>query len=109
MKISKINWNKLSKNIPTRIKIAAKAFYEVLLIKDFHGEDTWGETRFEEKQIVLKANLKPKISVETYWHECLHAISEEHHVGLTEEQVLKLESAYPIVRRIVLQLEGINE
>lgn len=109
MKISKINWIKLAKNIPTRVKIASKAFYEVLLIKDFHGEDTWGETRFDERQIVLKADLRPKLSVETYWHECLHAISQEYHVGLNEEQVLKLESAYNTVRRIVLELEGMNE
>ena len=104
-----INWNRIAKNIPTKIKIAVKATYEVLLIKDFHGEDTWGETRFEERQIILKADLKPKIAVETYYHECLHAISEEYHIGLSEEQVLNLEQAYPAMRRIILQLEGLDE
>lgn len=107
--MSRINWKNLAKNIPTRIKIASKAFYEVLLIKDFHGEDTWGETRYDEKQIILKSDLTPKLTVEVFWHECLHAISEEHNVGLTEQQILDLEKVYPVVRRIVLQLEGMNE
>jgi hypothetical protein len=103
------NWNKLAKNIPTKVQITSKIWYEVLLIKDFHGEDTYGEARYYQKQLVLKSDLGPKIKTETYLHEVFHALSEEHNVGLTEEQILHLESAFPYLIRVVKQLEGINE
>jgi hypothetical protein len=79
------------------------------MIKDFHGEDTWGETRFEERQIVLKSNLTSKLMTETYIHELFHAWSHEHGVGLTEEQVLSLEKAIPYIIEAVNSLEGKNE
>lgn len=103
------NWNKLAKNIPTKVQIASKNHYEVLLIKDFHGEDTYGEARYAEKQIVLRSDLGPKIMTETFYHEVLHALSEEHNIGLTEEQVLHFESTLPYLIKIIKQLEGINE
>lgn len=105
----KTNWNKLAKNIPTKVKIAAKTSYEVLLIKDFHGEDTYGETRFDPKQIVLRTGMAPKLTTETYFHEILHAISNEYNIGLTETQVLNFEGSLPYLIKIVKQLEGINE
>lgn len=105
----KISWTKLVKNIPTKVRIAGKTSYEVLFIKDFHDKSTYGEARYNEKQIVLKSDLKPKLMMETYLHEVFHALSEEHHVNLTEEQILNLESAFPYLINIVKQLEGINE
>lgn len=105
----KTNWNKFSKNIPTKAKIASKVHYEVLLIKDFHGEDTYGEARYNQRQIVLKSDLGPKIKTQVYFHEILHALSNEHNIGLTEEQVLNFESALPYLINIIKQLEGINE
>ena len=104
------NWNKLVKSIPTKIKAGPnKGEYEILLIKDFHGQDTYGETRFDPKQIVLRSDLKPKLMMETFWHEFCHAISEEHNVGLTEQQILDLESAFPYFRQFFQKLEGTNE
>lgn len=107
--MSRINWNRLSKNIPTKIKIAPKREYEILHIKDFHGVEQYGETRFDTNQIILKTGLSPKLMTETYWHEILHAISEAYNIGLTEEQVLNLEAAYTTIRRVILKLEGLNE
>lgn len=105
----KTNWNKLVKNIPTRVQVAAKVHYEVLLIKDFHGEDTYGEARYDQRQIVLKSDMGPKITTEVYLHELFHALSNEHNIGLTEEQVLNFEKAFPYIIKAVKQLEGINE
>ena len=49
--MSKIKWNKLTKNIPTRVRASANKTYEVLSIKEFDEKDTLGETRFDAKQI----------------------------------------------------------
>lgn len=103
------NWKKLAKNIPTKVQISAKKDYEVLLIKDFHGEDTYGETRYDQQQIVLKSDLGPKIITEVYFHEILHALSNEHDIGLSEEQVLNFEGTLPYIIKMIKQLEGINE
>lgn len=103
------NWSKLVAQIPTKIKVGPHSEYEILLIKDFHGQDTYGETRFDPKQIVLKSNLKPKLMMETFWHEFLHAVSDEHNVGLTEKQILELESAFPYFQVFFRILEGKDE
>lgn len=65
-----------------------------------------GETRFEEKQIILKAGLGNKTTVDTVFHEFLHAISEEHGIGLTEEQVLQMEGTLPYLIKFLKELNG---
>jgi hypothetical protein len=39
--------------------------------------------------------MSPKLTCETFFHECLHAWSEEFKIGLTEPQVLGLEYILP--------------
>lgn len=88
-----INWFNYLQKIPPRVKIG-KNTYEVLFIQEFKDKEQVGESRFaEEKQIILKINQTVKDTVHTYFHEILHAISEEYSVNLTEKQVLNFEKA----------------
>lgn len=91
-----INWNHLKKRIPSRVIIGNNS-YEILFIDEFNNPSTLGETRLEDKQIVLKNGQTSKELVKTYLHECLHAISEEYDVGLTEQQILKLEDSLTFI------------
>lgn len=93
-----INWNKLKRRIPSRVTFGNNS-YEILYIEQFSNPLTLGETRLEDKQIVLKTDQTPKELVKTYLHECLHAVSEEYEVGLTEQQILKLEDALQYILR----------
>lgn len=110
--MSRINWKKLRKLIPNKVRISPRAFYEILWVQGFHsdkyGDKTYGETRFEPKQIVLNTDQKDKDAVLTFFHEWLHAASEESDAGLTESQVRALETAFPAFRELVLTLEGLN-
>ena len=93
----KIDWVDLVSRITHLIQLK-KAKYEVCWIDDFKDGKTLGETRFNHpKQILIKNGQSSKEAVSTYFHEVLHAVSEEFEVGLTEEQVLKLEKAIPWV------------
>lgn len=87
-----INWKRLVKQIPISVSIA-KEKYEIVWIQDFKDGTTLGETRFDPKQIVIKSNESPKLTVHVYIHEVIHAISNEFNIGLTESQVLALEEA----------------
>lgn len=89
-----MDWKKLKRKIPHRVQIAKAAWYEVLYTDDFKDGTTLGETRFEQRQIVIKNGQSPKMTVVTYLHECAHAFSAEHEINLTETQVLALEKAF---------------
>ena len=108
--MKRINWSKLRKNIPSSLHLGKKVFYEVLWIAGFRSdkfdEKTYGETRYELKQIVLNSDQIDKEATLTYWHEALHSISNEVGANLTETQVRALENAFPIIRELVLTLEG---
>jgi len=67
--------------------------YEILYTEDFKDGKTLGETRFDPRQILLKANESDRETFHTYIHELLHAVSEEYKIGLTEGQVRKLEKS----------------
>lgn len=85
-------WLKYKKRIPSRVQVGNN-HYEILYTDGFNSENTLGETRLEDKQIILRRDLNSKELVKTYLHECLHAISEEFSVGLSEQQILNLEEA----------------
>lgn len=89
-----INWLKYYNKIPSRIKIGT-ASYNVLWVDEFPKDKRQlGETSFiGEKQIVIKLGQSHKEAVHTYWHEILHAISEEFDAGLSEKQVQRLEKS----------------
>lgn len=89
-----MDWKKLRRKIPHRVQVAKNAWYEVAYVDDFKDGSTYGETRFDPRQIVIQNGLSPKLTVTTYIHECAHAFSEEHEAGLTESQILALEKAF---------------
>ena len=101
-----INWKKVKAKIPHRIRVKNKIYYEVLYIDNFKDGKTLGETRFNEKQIILLRSLSPKIMVSTFLHELLHAISFEYNVDLTETQVLNFENSVPYLLPLIW---GLNE
>ena len=83
----------LPKLIPTHVRVTQKVSYEVVYVEDFKGEQfTYGECRYEQRQIVLNKNQPPSELFATYIHELLHAISfETKGLNLTENQVRALE------------------
>lgn len=89
-----INWKRLTEHIPFSVTINNKVNYEILYVDDFKDGNTLGETRFAPRQIVIKKNLKPKLTVITFLHELAHAFSNEHNVDLTETQILALEKCF---------------
>lgn len=108
----KINWAKSKKNIPTKLRIAKRKFFDILWIDslfDTVGNKLFGKTDFEKNQIILNKDQSDKETVETVWHEFCHALDHDDEMGLTEAQVVKLEEAYPFIREFVLTLEGKNE
>lgn len=110
--MQRINWKKLRKNIPNKVRVASRSFYEVVWTQDFHsdksGDLTYGETRFDPQQIVLNTNQKDKEAVHTFVHEVFHALSEEVGANLTESQVRALETAFPAIREMILTLDGLD-
>jgi hypothetical protein len=89
-----MDWKKLRKRIPHRIQVAKNAWYEVVYIDDFKDGNTYGETRFDPRQIVIQNGLPPKLTVTIFLHEACHAFSAEHDINLTETQILALEKAF---------------
>lgn len=82
------------KKIPSKVQISKSKVYEIVWIDSFQNESVLGETRFDKNQIVIKKHLPPKTTVVTYLHEVIHAVSAEHEVELTENQVLALEASF---------------
>lgn len=89
-----VNWKKTKKKIPNRVQFSKNGFYEVVWVDDFPGGNTVGETRFDRKQIAIKKDLSDRLTVITYLHECLHALSHETDAELTESQILNLEKVF---------------
>jgi Zn-dependent peptidase ImmA (M78 family) len=92
----RVQWKALRKRIPTKVHIG-KTPYEIVWIEAFHDGVTVGETRYEQRQIVLKTGENDKETVLTYCHEILHAWSHESGADLTETQVAAMEELIPIL------------
>lgn len=86
----RINWKKLAANIPPHVS-TKDGLYEVLYTEDFKDGKTLGESRFEEKQIVIKKGLSAKETLHVFFHELLHVSSNSVNANLTENQVLAME------------------
>ena len=110
--MNRINWTNLRNNIPTRLKVATKRFFEILWsedMKDTTGTMLHGKTEFDPDRIIINVNQSNKDAVLTLWHEHVHALDHTHDIKLTEGQVIKLEKCYPYVREFVLTVEGIKK
>lgn len=86
-----VNWKKLVKKIPNKVRLSSKGEYEIVWVDSFKEEDVVGETRFDRKQIAIKSKMSPKTTIITYLHEVTHGLSAEHDAQLTENQVLAIE------------------
>lgn len=100
------NWKKLANNIPTKVKIGSGVYYEVLFIKEFlNDSEQTGETRFQERQIILKQGLSKKTTIISLFHEVLHAASAHHEAQLTESQVFKMEDSFDCFYNLIKELD----
>lgn len=89
------NWKKLANKISPQIKVGPRKYYEVLWVDEFPKDhELMGEMRPDSKQVVIRKGLGPKETVGTFFHEFLHAVSDENEVGLTERQVATLEKRF---------------
>lgn len=113
----RINWKKLRKNIPNRVRVMARQHYEVLWSDEFWWDEktnrkTFGITRtYSDKktspdQILLNKKQADKETIHTYFHEFIHGISEHYDIELTESQVEKLEKSFAYIYEFFLTLEG---
>lgn len=96
----RINWKSLVKKIPSSVQIAPKIVYQVVWQKeivDTKGNQLYGLTDLNNHIITIKMDMSARLTVETYIHEVTHAISEHYDLGLTENQVLKIEHAIPVL------------
>lgn len=89
-----VDYDKLASKIPFRVHLGRGIYYEIVWVDDFPDGKTCGETRFEKKQIAIKAGMSTKLTVITLIHEYLHAFSDVYGLGLTENQILKMEKSF---------------
>ncbi len=104
-----MNWKKLKNNIPSKLKTKSKVYFDILWqdnLTDKGGKRLFGLTQFDPNQIILDTQQSEKEAVHTAVHEAWHAFSDSYDIGLTEEQVRKLEKAFPYMHKFYLALEG---
>lgn len=90
-----INWKKLRKQIPSKIQLGSKLYYNVFWANDYKNGELNGECDYEKRQIILNMKQSDRESVVTYFHELAHAISYEYNFDLTESQVRNFERSVP--------------
>lgn len=104
-----IKYKSLKKNIPAHIKVGNNE-YEVLYTDSFKDiskdKIVLGKTYFDPAQIILRNGRSTKETVHTYFHEFIHAVSEEYKINLTETQVLELEKSFIDFKKFFSTLEG---
>lgn len=91
MLLKAINWKKLVSQIPHKIQISNKVYYEICWVDRFDNPEIVGLTDSGKREIYLKINQSNKEKVLTYLHEVTHAFSLENEIDLTEKQVLLIE------------------
>lgn len=110
-----MNWKKLRKNIPNKVRVKARQHYEVLWSEEFWFDEksqrktfgitrTYSDKRAFQDQIVLNNKQSDKETVHTYFHEFIHGISEHYEVDLTETQVERLEQSFSYMLEFFLTL-----
>lgn len=89
-----IKWKRIVSNIPAHVQVGRNSVYEVSWIDAFKDPSVLGETRFDPNRIIIKNNESDKETAFTFYHEFLHALSDEYGVNLTETQVKALEKSF---------------
>ena len=96
--MKRINWKKLVKQIPSRVQIGPKTYYDIVWstdLVDTKGNYLYGLTDLNHRVITIRMGMPAKLTMETYTHELLHSFSEEYGINLTEKQVLRSEHILP--------------
>lgn len=105
----KINWSRLKKNIPNKVRCGPRSYFEVLWsegLTDTQSNKLFGKTEFNPDKVIINTEQTDREAVLTFIHEYLHALDDKNTIGLTETQVQKLEKIYPLIHEIVMVLEG---
>lgn len=82
-------------NIPEKIRILYKT-YDIKQVENLHdGEnDLYGQIHYLSEEIYLNISASEKQKEATLIHEVIHGLDEIYRIGLDEEQVEKLGSAF---------------
>ena len=91
--------------IPPRIRITAKATYEVLWTEAFKNPKQYGLCDPNARTITLLLGLSPEETFWTFFHEVCHAISFEGDRDLYEKDVQMLEKSWRKIAQLN-QAEG---
>lgn len=67
--------------------------WKISLVKRIKGKSNVGECDFNSRIIRVKKDLSISDSFSTLLHEYVHSIDHEYEVGLTHDQVYRLEKA----------------
>lgn len=105
----KIDWKQLRANIPSKIKTKYKTSFDVLWqdnLVDSSGKYLYGITKFNPNQIIINTQQSDKEAVLTLFHEVIHAMDDSYEVGLTENNVMKLEKSFLYIKELFHILEG---
>lgn len=78
---------------PHKARLTHRISYEIAYRDAFDDKKTLGECDYERTQIRLLRSLPEKRRRSVLLHEILHALSYVYEIGLTENQVEKLELA----------------
>src|SRR5687768_6833835 len=83
--------------IPCKIRIKKDISYEVVFIPEFPTNSkkfhTYGECRFDDRQIVVAMNQSETEMMQTLIHEIIHALTYENQIEIPHKAVHKLEAA----------------
>ena len=79
-------------NLPQRVYVGPHVYSIVREqdIKSDEGRALWGQTRYANHQIAVDVNAPDDRAIETFFHECLHAIAATWTVRLKEREVVAL-------------------
>ncbi len=88
-----VKWKKLKNKIPISVQYGRNQHCNIKWVQGF-GDDTVGSMHLASNEILIKLGMSDKLTITTYIHELLHLFSDANEVGLTENQILKLEKAF---------------
>lgn len=76
-----------------RIRITPKVSYEVIWIDSFSDPETLGECCMEDRKILIRKDLSPRLTRQILLHELIHAIEFEFDIPIPHKIVYGLSVA----------------
>lgn len=86
--------------IPPSVRITAKVAYPVRMVDRFSDTDTLGECSQEPREIRIRSDLSPRLTLITFIHEVLHAMQFEYGIKIPHASVNQLDSAIEACLRL---------